>query len=117
MYEHDPQDLPENYFMVNVAGLAKFVICVADEDFAHLRLREYCKDNQFLNIDPDSHFDIFTSVEAVGDGSEEIYRKTQLSHNIVRLVGYTETRRTIFKPTEIRVPSGKVPIQQLLFSD
>lgn len=88
----------ENYFSVDVAGLASFVICAADEDFAFLRLREYCKDNAFLAIDPDSHFDIFNKVKPVASEDAACFRKTQIGQNIVRLMSFTEQNVKYYAP-------------------
>jgi hypothetical protein len=84
----------EGYFDIDVAGLASFVIRAADEDFAFLKLRDYCKNNPFLNIDPDAHFDAFNMIKPVPTEEVPFYKKSQISQNIVRLMAYTEDSST-----------------------
>ncbi len=117
MYETEMQALPETYFNVDVAGLAKFVIAAADEDFAFLRLREYCKDNLFLGIDPDSHFDIFNQVQHVNDEDARLYRKTQISQNIVRMMSFTEMNVIDLVPELKKNMRINAPSQLMLFTD
>lgn len=90
MPETEPQLYPENYFHADVAGLAQFIIYAADAGFAELRLREYCKENPFLKLDPDAHFDVFNTIQQIPSEETVQYRKTQLDCNIVRLVGYLD---------------------------
>lgn len=116
MYEEIPQEFPETYFTVNVANLAEFVICAVDADFANLRLREYCKNNPVLNLDPDSHFDIFNLTQPLTDGSEAIYKKTQLGHGLVRLMSYKEPSSYKTEPVMVKKSTRHDPIQQQIFS-
>lgn len=81
---------PENYYFVDIAGLAQFVINASDEIFADLRLREYCKENSFLRVDPDSHFDIFNSIEEIPYADTVAFRKYQFAQQSVRLMGLRE---------------------------
>lgn len=113
----DTQAMPDNYFNIDVAGLASFVISAADEDLAYIRLREYCKENSFLNIDPDSHFDIFNKIQTVSDKDANFYRKTQIGQNIVRLMGYTETNVSDYVFDISREHRYKSPAQLELFAD
>lgn len=108
MFETETLDCPENYFHVDIAGLAQFVICASDETFADLRLREYCKDNDFLKIDPDAHFDIFNSITKIPDTETVQYRKAQFAHDVVRLVG--------FKELNIETLNRQIPIDLSIYS-
>ena len=108
MNNHEAQTALDSYYHIDVAGLAQFLVNAADEEFAYLRLREYCKESHFLNIDPDAHFDIFNTIKPI-DG-EELLRahKTQIGQAAVRLTGYLEiSPRRPFVTTEPDLSSNR----------